>query len=232
MPRAEDLAARIEALLPGRERVVIGIAGPPGSGKSTIAEAVRGELVGRGVPAVQVPMDGFHLADVQLRRLGRLERKGAADTFDAWGYLALLRRLRRETGNPVYAPAFERTTEEPLAGAVAVDPGCRVVLTEGNYLLDDEAPWADVAAELTETWYCDAPDDVRRERLVLRHVRFGKTPEHARRWVDDVDEANARRTVAGRARADLIVPTAPTRSDPNDPARPGRPERPARPERS
>lgn len=189
-------------------RVMIGITGAPGAGKSTLAEAVAAAVDPTGRRAVWVPMDGFHLADVELRRLGRLDRKGAIDTFDGWGYLALLARIRAEDEHTVYAPAFERTLEQPLAGAIGVRPGTRLVVTDGNYLLDDEPPWCHVRPLLDEVWFCDLPDEERRRRLVDRHVQFGKSPERARDWVVDVDEANARRIVTGRVRADRIVRTS------------------------
>jgi pantothenate kinase len=199
------LVARIEELAAGHDRVLLGITGSPGAGKSTLAAALAEALRTRGLPVAWVPMDGFHLADAELDRLGRRERKGAIDTFDGYGYLALLRRIASETGNTVYAPTFDRTIEQPVAGAIAVEPATRVVLTEGNYLLDESEPWGEVRRTLTEVWFCDVPDDVRRRRLVDRHIRFGKTPAHARQWVDEVDQRNAERIEAARRLADLVV---------------------------
>jgi pantothenate kinase len=199
------LVARIEELAAAHDRVLLGITGSPGAGKSTLAAGLAEALRTRGVPVAAVPMDGFHLADVELDRLGRRERKGAIDTFDGYGYLALLRRVARETGNTVYAPTFDRTIEQPVAGAIAVEPATRVVLTEGNYLLDESEPWGEVRKALTEVWFCDLPDDVRRQRLVARHIRFGKTPAHARQWVDQVDQRNAERIETARHLADLVV---------------------------
>jgi pantothenate kinase len=199
------LVARIEELVAAHDRVLLGITGSPGAGKSTLAVALAGALGTRGVPVSWVPMDGFHLADVELDRLGRRDRKGAIDTFDGHGYLTLLHRLARELGNTVYAPTFDRTIEQPVAGAIAVEPATRVVLTEGNYLLDESEPWSDVRSALTEVWFCDVPDDVRRQRLVARHIEFGKSPAHAGRWVDEVDQRNAERIEATRTRADVVV---------------------------
>lgn len=203
----EDLLARVDRLRANRNRVVIGIAGCPGAGKSTLAEWVADRLAAAGVRAIIVPMDGFHLADVELDRLGRRGRKGAIDTFDGYGYLALLARIRREPGNIVYAPAFDRTIEEPIAGAIPVSPETEVVLTEGNYLLDDTGPWSAVRRLLDEVWFCDLDDATRQDRLVRRHIRFGKTPEAARAWVLDVDERNAARIKSTMDRADLVVHT-------------------------
>lgn len=201
-----DLAQRVAALTDGpRGRVVVGLVGAPGSGKSTVAKRLVRRLTDAGLPAVRVPMDGFHLADVTLRARGLLARKGAIETFDVHGYLALLRRLRTESDHPVYAPGFERDLEQPVAAAVTVEPEHRVVVTEGNYLLDDAAPWPDVRAALDVTWFVDLDQDRRRARLVDRHVKHGKTREDAQAWVDAVDEPNAVRVLARRDAADLVV---------------------------
>ena len=197
-----DLDALVRRALARPGRALIGIAGPPGAGKSTLAE----RLVGAVEPAAAwVPMDGFHLADAALDRLGLRDRKGAPETFDGWGYLALLRRLAVETDHPVWAPGFERTLEQPLAGSILVDPDVRLVVTEGNYLLLDRPPWPQVRAALSEVWYVEADSGVRLERLLARHVEFGKSPAEARAWVAAVDEPNARLVEQRRDTADLIV---------------------------
>jgi len=198
----EEVCGAVDALLAGSERVLLGIGGPPGAGKSTLAAAVV-RYVGSG--AVLVPMDGFHLADVELDRLGLRRRKGAIDTFDGYGYVALLRRLRAETSNTVYAPVFGRELEQPVAGAVAVAPTVRLVVTDGNYLLDDEPPWDQVRQLVDQTWYVHLDDDVRRPRLVARHEQFGKVSNMARVWEQTVDQPNAVRIAAGRERADQVV---------------------------
>ncbi|MET9661823.1 nucleoside/nucleotide kinase family protein [Streptomyces sp. NPDC006510] len=188
--------------VPGHRRI-LGIAGPPGAGKSTLAARLVDALDGL---AVLVPMDGFHLAGAELQRLGRAARKGAPDTFDAAGYAALLGRLRApEAGTTVYAPAFDRALEEPIAGAVPVSPDVPLVVTEGNYLLHDEGPWAAVRGLLDEVWFLETDPALRVRRLVERHVRFGKPRPYAERWVTESDEANARLVERGRPGADLVV---------------------------
>ncbi|AXH34681.1 nucleoside/nucleotide kinase family protein [Humibacter sp. BT305] len=199
-----ERALAVRARTPGR--AILGITGAPGSGKTTLVHrllaALEPVMPGR---VAWLPMDGFHLADSTLRSLGRLDAKGAIDTFDGYGYLATLRRIRAETTHTVYAPDFDRVLEQPLAGGVAIPPSAELVLTEGNYLLDESGPWASVRGELAEVWFCDVPDAVRRERLVARHVEFGKSPDAAAAWVDSVDDVNARRVQGTRERADLVV---------------------------
>lgn len=185
-------------------RGILGIAGPPGAGKSTLAEYVA-EALGPE-RAVLVPMDGFHLADVALRRLGRLDWKGAPDTFDAHGYAALLRRLREpRPGETVYAPGFDRELEQPLAGSIPVPPQIPLVITEGNYLLLDDAPWRPVRPLLDESWWVDLDPDLRVRRLIARHEQYGKEHEAAEHWVLRNDEQNAALVAPGREVADVVV---------------------------
>ncbi|MGI5460662.1 nucleoside/nucleotide kinase family protein [Streptomyces sp. CA-249302] len=204
-----DLLARARTLTRGGPRAILGVAGSPGAGKTTLAEHLVRELNGTGEPWVaHVPMDGFHLADVQLERLGLRDRKGAPETFDAAGYAALLGRLREDSQDVVYAPGFERVLEQPIAGAVAVEPTARLVVTEGNYLLLETEPWPRVRRELDEVWFCELDEQERLRRLIARHEEFGKGHEEAVAWVMRSDQPNAELVAASRDRADLVVPIA------------------------
>lgn len=204
--RAELHRALIERLdqLAAGPRRLLGVVGPPGAGKSTLA-ALMAETMGARAQAV--PMDGYHLAQVELERLGRAQRKGAPDTFDASGYAALLRRLRDQPADEiVYAPDFRRAVEEPVAGALPVFPHTPLVITEGNYLLlDDDKAWEPVAGLLDEVWYLQVDAALRLERLTARHVQFGRTREQAMAWIAQTDEPNARRIEASAARASRTV---------------------------
>ncbi|MFJ6198400.1 nucleoside/nucleotide kinase family protein [Micromonospora sp. NPDC092111] len=197
-----ELVARARALAEAGPRQLLGIAGAPGAGKSTLAERIVAAV---GPTARLVPMDGFHLAQAELERLGRANRKGAVDTFDANGYVSLLRRLRRLEPTAVYAPLFRRDLEEPVAGAVEVPPSVRLVVTEGNYLLLTEPPWDEVRQLLHEAWFVDLDAELRLRRLVERHMAYGRSPDAAAAWAYGSDEANTA-VVAGTAdHADLVV---------------------------
>ncbi|MER6305289.1 nucleoside/nucleotide kinase family protein [Streptomyces sp. NPDC001657] len=194
------------------ERRLLGITGPPGAGKSTLAAHLVAGLAGQ---AALVPMDGFHLAEAELHRLGRTERKGAPDTFDPAGYAALLSRLRSpEPDTAVYAPAFDRHIEEPVAGSIPVAPHIPLIVTEGNYLLLDSGPWSRVHALLDEVWYVELDTQERIRRLIDRHERFGRPRADAERFVHASDEANARVVAATRHRADLVITFTPGEAPP------------------
>ncbi|MGW6129389.1 nucleoside/nucleotide kinase family protein [Cellulomonas sp. NPDC055163] len=198
----DALAERVRGLLARGGRQLLGIAGAPGAGKSTLSAELAATF---GERCVVVPMDGFHLAQTELERLGRADRKGAPDTFDAAGYVALLRRLRDARDDVVYAPEYRRDLRNGVAGAIAVRATTPLVVTEGNYLLLDDAGFGPVRGLLDEAWFVEPDDDVRLARLVARHERFGKDPGAARAWAHGPDERNARLVAGTRARADVVV---------------------------
>lgn len=200
------LADRVERASSGSARFLLGIAGSPGGGKTTLAAALVDELnVRRPGAAAALPMDGFHLANSTLDRLGRRERKGALDTFDGWGFVALLHRVRTETDHTVFAPGFRREVDEGLSGEIAIEPAAHIVVVEGNYLLVDDGPWSLVHDALDETWFCATPPAEREARLIERHTRHGRTVEAATAWARNVDGANAGLIETTRGRADLVV---------------------------
>ena len=205
-----ELVARARALVTDGRRAILGIAGAPAAGKTTLAEELVAALA-QDAPAgwvAHVPMDGFHLADAELERLGNRDRKGAPDTFDALGYAALLRRLREDTDDMVYAPGFERVIEQPIAGAIGVPRAARLIVSEGNYLLLSAGGWERVRPLLDEVWYADLDRESRLRRLVDRHIRFGKDERAAVAWSTGTDERNAEVIAATRDSADLLVPAA------------------------
>ncbi|MGY0193881.1 nucleoside/nucleotide kinase family protein [Leptothrix sp. BB-4] len=185
-----DAAERLATFLARDTRTLLGIVGPPGAGKSTLSEHLQALHPQR---SQIVPMDGFHLANVELARLGRAGRKGAPDTFDSHGYVALLRRLRQQADDEiVYAPTFRREIEEPIAGAIPIHPHIPLLIAEGNYLAHDQGGWRHVAPLLDEIWFVDVDPALRMERLVARHMRYGRSQQEAIDWAHGTDEPNAR----------------------------------------
>lgn len=199
----EALVNAARALIKGRPRALLGLVGAPGAGKSSVSEALLSRL---GEAMQVVPMDGYHLSNRELARLGRAERKGAPDTFDSAGYVSLLERLRTpEADETVYAPGFYRQIEEPISASIAVLPQTPLVVTEGNYLLMEETPWGRVRPLLDEVWYVEVDTELREQWLVERHMRFGRSEADAKAWVASTDRPNAERIEATRVRADRRI---------------------------
>jgi pantothenate kinase len=207
MVTADQLARDAIALAGDSSRAILGVAGSPGAGKSTLVDALVAAI--RTVKGddwvAHIPMDGFHLADAQLDRIGARGRKGAPDTFDAAGYAHLLERVTAEIDDAVYVPGFDRTLEQPLAAALVVLPSARLVVTEGNYLLLDYPHWARARRAMNAVWFVASEESERIERLVARHIEFGKTPEEARAWVAITDQRNSELVAGTVVRADRVI---------------------------
>lgn len=197
---------RCRAIVSSRRRHLLGIVGGPAAGKSTLSAAIV-DALGSDSAAV-VPMDGFHLANVQLARLGSAKRKGAPDTFDTGGFIRLLDALRAdgpENEKTVYAPEFVRTIDAAVVGAIAVAPAVSLVVVEGNYLLLDHPSWRPVRDLLDEVWYLEVDPQVRTRRLIARHIEHGRSHADANRWARGTDRLNAERIENTKRSADLIL---------------------------
>ncbi|AMD87071.1 phosphoribulokinase [Actinomyces radicidentis] len=205
-----DLVDRLEARLAAPDapaRLVVGITGAPGSGKSTLAEGLTEALREKGLLAGTVPMDGFHMSNAVLDELGRHGRKGAPDTFDVAGYLAVLDRVRATgpDGEPaeVLAPVYRRDLHEPVAAGARVT-GRGVVVTEGNYLALETHGWEGARERIDLLVMLDVPEEVLIRRLIARHKDFGRSPADAAHWVRSVDVPNARLVAATAERCDEV----------------------------
>lgn len=197
------LTERLSALAAGPARRVVALAGPPGAGKSTLAEALLTDL-SHGHPGrvAILPMDGFHYDDLWLEPQGMRPRKGAPFTFDTRGLAATLARLRADDG-PVAVPVFDRAIEIARAGARIIDPAIRLVLVEGNYLLLDDPDWHPLAGHFDLTIALDVRLSVLEQRLLDRW-RDLPGPE-ARLKVEANDLPNARLVLMQSRPADLLL---------------------------
>ena len=199
----EDSLARVRDLLNNaNQRIIIGIVGKPGAGKSTLSEFLTSNLSKEEVSLV--PMDGYHLSNKVLENLGRRDRKGAPDTFDSLGFAALLDRIMSSTTD-IYYPIFHREIEESIAAEGVIKSDIKVVIVEGNYLLHNADGWENVKKHMSEVWYVDIDDELRLKRLVERHIHFGKEKEAAFNWAHGTDERNAKLVESTRNVADFLI---------------------------
>ena len=201
----EEAKARVVEYANASSRVIIGIVGKPGGGKSTLSKYLLKEMDPTLVSVV--PMDGFHLSNKVLKALGRSERKGAQDTFDVKGFTTLIQRIKLDSADPIYYPVFDRSIEESIAAQGVVYPSTRVVIVEGNYLMHNQDGWQEISPLLDQSWYAFLDEDLRISRLISRHIAFGKDPEGAKAWAKGSDQVNAELIETGVARCDFLIRT-------------------------
>ena len=197
----DEVITRAKSLITG-ERKIVGLIGKPGAGKSTLSAQLIEHL---GAQAAILNMDGYHLSNLALRELGRADRKGAPDTFDALGFTAILKRVKNQVDQDIYFPVFDRSIEESIAAQGVITPEVKLVITEGNYLLHNKDNWGGVKELLDESWFIEVDDQIRIERLVNRHHKFGKSKADAHSWATGSDENNARIVAQTRELADVII---------------------------
>lgn len=202
-PDIQQAVADLRLRMSDGSRILLGVAGAPGAGKSTFSASLA-DFFGPGA-ALVVPMDGFHLGNAIIDGTPLKQRKGAPDTFDVGGYFSLLQRLARRDEDVVYAPDFRRSIDEPVAASIAVPASVPLIITEGNYLLAENPAWQRVRSQLDEVWFIDTPPALRLSRLVERHMVFGMDRPAAEAWANGSDEANARLIEATRDRADRVI---------------------------
>ena len=197
----EEVVSRAKSLMDG-ERKIVGLIGKPGAVKSTLSAQLIQQL---GDQAAILNMDGYHLSNLALHELGRADRKGAPDTFDALGFTEILKRVKHEVDKNIYFPVFDRAIEESIAAQGVIVPSVKLVITEGNYLLHNGDNWSGVKNLLDESWFIEVDDSLRIERLVNRHHKFGKSKVDALSWATGSDENNAKIVAQTRESADLII---------------------------
>jgi pantothenate kinase len=195
--------ARVSELLNSPNRFILGIVGKPGVGKSTFSQFLSEHIASESISIL--PMDGFHMSNEKLIELGRRDRKGAPDTFDVDDFAQSLAEVRNGHGSDIRFPIFEREIEASIADAGLIPAQAKLVVVEGNYLLHDAFGWEKIGDFLDESWFLDVDDELRMQRLVARHIQFGKTPEAANEWSRGTDEMNARLIEQSRSRATFTV---------------------------
>lgn len=198
------LVEEIASLLQGsKPRTMIGIVGKPGAGKSTVVTEIQKQFSTEDVAII--PMDGYHLSNEELIRLGRRERKGAPDTFDVEGFISLITRVRNEIDKNHTFHIFHREIEASKADEGIVLRNTKVIVIEGNYLFSEEHNWSEVFPLLDQSWFIEIDDEIRMQRLITRHIKYGKTPQEAEDWSRGSDEANAKFIAKTASRAERII---------------------------
>lgn len=175
-----------------KSRLIVGIAGCPGAGKSTISELILKALQKNKISenSVLVPMDGFHLDNRVLKKRNLLSKKGAPETFDVNGYIELLNRIQNNKDD-IFSPFFDRNLDLAKAGAISIKRKHKIVLTEGNYLLLEHEPWSKIKRYLDLTIFIDADLEVLKRRLKLRWLDLGLSEAEASQKAELNDLPNA-----------------------------------------
>ena len=199
----EDAIARVSELLNSPNRFILGIVGKPGVGKSTFTQFLSEHIASESISIL--PMDGFHMSNEKLIEFGRRDRKGAPDTFDVDNFAKSLADVRAGHGSDIRFPIFKREIEASIPDAGLIPAQAKLVIVEGNYLLHDDFGWEKIGDYLDETWFLDLDDELRMQRLIARHIQYGKTPEAANEWSRGTDEVNARLIEQSRSRATFTV---------------------------
>ena len=199
----EDAIARVSELLNSPNRFILGIVGKPGVGKSTFTQFLSEHIASESISIL--PMDGFHMSNEKLIEFGRRDRKGAPDTFDVDDFAKSLADVRAGHGSDIRFPIFKREIEASIPDAGLIPAQAKLVIVEGNYLLHDDFGWEKIGDYLDETWFLDLDDELRMQRLIARHIQYGKTPEAANEWSRGTDEVNARLIEQSRSRATFTV---------------------------
>ena len=195
----ETLVQRIKTLS-GQDRKLIAIAGAPGSGKSTLAEDLAHKL---GPTAAVMPMDGFHLDNDTLHAMELFHRKGAPETFDADGFVALIKRLRGDDTVPY--PTFDRDADRTVPDGGQINETTRIVLVEGNYLLLNQFPWDSLAGLFDMTVRLVVNHETLAARLITRWIDHGLSPENARDRALGNDMVNVRYVDAHSFDPDYVI---------------------------
>jgi pantothenate kinase len=202
--QAEDLAAEFVVKATGRNRYIIGIAGAPGSGKSTFADALLKDLLAKGETAVVVPMDGYHFDDIVLNARGQRARKGAWYTFDAPGFVHLIKRIK-SCEPDIAIPVFDRTMELSRAAADVIDSNTRFIIVEGLYLLLNREPWNALKPLFDISVFVNVSKPELERRLTKRILDHGHDEAYAKNWIASNDMLNADEVIANSDVADVKI---------------------------
>ena len=188
----------------GRNRYIVAIAGPPGAGKSTIAQALLLLLTEKFIQAKIISMDGFHLDNSILAERNLLDRKGAPATFDTAGFTHLMNRLTNFE-NEVVIPEFDRNKDLSIAGSSIISTKDKVLIVEGNYLLIEEEPWTKLKNTWDQTIFINPGIDTLEQRLLNRWLRYGLDTQDAKKRTLSNDLPNARYVLEKSSDSDIQI---------------------------